>query len=169
MLVNHALTIREEIDALDEARRPVLGLDPGLRTGVALLRSGALLFCADYDMRHDWRANEGRALRLWHAFILGQLREHRPRCLAIEKANGARFGSTLTIPNSVRLVAQMAADEAGVPVRLLSVQTVRKAVCGSGKAKKPDVAAALDRLGLMAPNDHARDAAAVALAAERMR
>ncbi len=144
----------------------ILGLDPGLRTGVALLRGGAVLFAADYDARDDWRADEGAAMYRWHSFILGQLRDHKPAFLAIEKANGARFGGTLTIPNTVRIVAQMAAYEARIPVRLLSVQTIRKRLCGSGKAKKEDVATALGLLGLHAPNDHARDAVAVALAAE---
>ncbi len=144
----------------------ILGLDPGLRTGVALIRNGSLLFACDYDCRDDWREDEGQAMYRWHAFILGQLREHKPRLLVIEKANGARFGSTLTIPHTVRIVAQMAAYAARVEVRLLSVQTIRKRVCGSGKAKKPDVARALDKRGLHASNDHARDAVAVALAGE---
>lgn len=168
MLVNPALTVREEIDALEQASKPapVMGVDPGLRTGVALIRNGAVLAAYDFDARDDWGLNEGMAMYRWHAFILGQLREFRPRLLCIEKASGARFGSTLTIPNTVRIVAQMAAYEARVPVRLLSVQTIRKAVCGSGKAKKQDVAATLDKRGLFGGNDHARDAIAAALAGE---
>lgn len=169
MLVNHALTIREEIAALEDAGklRPVLGLDPGLMIGVGLVRGGQVLFQSAYDMREDWHADPGRALHIFHAYLAGIIREHQPRLVGIEAPPSGgvkRFGSDCN--PIVANVARMAVYGCGVPIMWMAPATVRKRAFGNGKIKKAEVAAALAKRGIAGGNDHTRDAVAVALAAE---
>lgn len=167
MLVAHHLTVREEIDALEAAARPrpVLGLDPGKRCGVALVRGGQVLYAMDYDMRDDWDADIGRALHLFQAFLAGQIAEHKPRLIAIERPAGMAQQSR-DMPVTVANVALMTAYAHGTPSRLLAVSTIRKRALGNGRLSKEEAGAELKRRGLGGKNGHARDAIACALAAE---
>ena len=161
--VNQALTIRDEIDALERVGRPapVLGLDTGLRIGWALVRSGNVLAAGDYDARADWHDNPGRCLHIFGAWLAGLIREHGVCRVGIEAPPSGgvkRFGSDCN--PIVAAVARMTCYGADVPVAWMAPATIRKRAFGNGKLKKAQVPAALAARGIAGWNDHARAAIA---------
>ena len=169
MLIRQDMPVAGEIDWLRQSSRPsVLSLDPGLRTGVALVRDGRPLFLTEIDVRAEWAIRPGRAVMLFQRAIADLLSEHRPGCLACETPTmrGA-FGQ---IPVVMLHAAEAMAELQDVRTERLAVVTVRarlfpgvKFVSGQGKAK---VKALLISRGFKPANGHQSDALAVGLAAE---
>lgn len=58
-------------------------------------------------------------------------------------------------------IVELVAHEAGIPVYMEEVSTVRKHFCGNGRADKPAVMARCRTLGWAARNDNEADAAAL--------
>lgn len=157
MLVNQAQPLEAEIDALGAAPGPLLALDVGQRTGFAWSsgRCGTvdLSFCGDL----------GETCAHFHAWLSDALFNGRPRLLVLERPFG-RGAFTSDLPIVLAGLAHMEAFRLKVPRRELDPSTVKKLVAGHGRAKKPEVVAAVRALGWAPDTDHAADAAAVLVA-----
>lgn len=143
--------------------RPILALDIGTSLGWALrtragVSSGTKSFA---EKRNETRGD--RLLRLWRwlsgmnreplAYVAYELvRAHGPGGILTAHCYGQFEGVLLTW-----------AARNGIEVRPVGVGTVRKAVCGNGNAKKPDVDAAVRALGFVPSTHDEADAIAVLL------
>jgi hypothetical protein len=169
MLIRTDLAVAAEIDWLRQSARPsILSLDPGLRTGVALVREGQALFLSEIDVRAEWVIRPGRAVMLFQQAIADLISEHRPAWLACETPTmrGA-FGQ---IPVVMIHAAEAIAELQDVRTERLAVVSVRSRIFpgvkfpkGKGKAS---AMALLRQRGFRPANGHQADALAVGLAAE---
>jgi crossover junction endodeoxyribonuclease RuvC len=146
----------------------VLGLDPGsVRTGWGVIeRTGATARAiAAGVIRVSERAPLSERLEAIHRGVTEVLVEHRPDAVAIEDIFFARYAQAAMILGHARGVAMLAAAQAGLSVVTYPPSVVKRAVVGSGRAEKSQVAllvAAL--LGLRElPGLDATDALAIAI------
>jgi Holliday junction resolvasome RuvABC endonuclease subunit len=134
----------------------VLALDPGLTTGIA--RSDGTT--GTLDLRDDFAIDRGRALHKFACAIRAEIQ--RAHLVLIERPFGT-VAATL-LPEVLTARTHEIAFLQFVPRRELAVQTIRKAVCGSGRASKKDVQAAVAKAGWLCATPHEADAVAVLLA-----
>jgi crossover junction endodeoxyribonuclease RuvC len=147
----------------------VIGIDPGAaNTGFGVVRAVAgrtvALDGGVIETPPDLSV-EARLAQVHEA--LAQLIDwHEPKAMALEDLFfGRNVGSALSV-GQARGVALLAAAQRGVPCFDYTPQAVKKAVCGSGSADKPQVQRMVaSLLGLPEPPapDHAADAFAVAI------
>jgi crossover junction endodeoxyribonuclease RuvC len=148
--------------------RRVLGLDPGsVRTGwgVVELSGAQARGIAAGVIRVPERAPIEERLERIHAGICAVIAEHRPDAVAVEDIFFARFPRAALMLGHARGVALLAAAQARIAVSAYSPAVVKRAIVGSGRADKQQVAqlvAALLRLTEL-PAVDATDALAVAL------
>jgi Holliday junction resolvasome RuvABC endonuclease subunit len=134
----------------------ILALDPGQCTGIA--RSDGTT--ATLDLRDAFKTDAGHAL---HKFACAMKAEiSKAHLVLIERPFGTTAATLL--PEVLTARIHEIAFLAFVPRRELAVQTIRKIVCGSGRAKKADVLPAVNRAGWICANKHEADAVAVLLA-----
>lgn len=146
----------------------VLGLDPGsIRTGWGVVqRSGhTARGIAAGVIRVPERAPLAERLEAVHRGVCEVLREHQPDTVAIEDIFFARFPQAALMLGHARGVALLAAAQAGLPVASFPPAVVKRAIVGSGRAEKAQVALLVGAmLGLRElPGIDATDALAVAL------
>jgi crossover junction endodeoxyribonuclease RuvC len=149
----------------------VLGLDPALRvTGYGVIerrgRSLALVEAGVVSPRTD-RALELRLAEL-HAGIVSLLAQTTPDVVVIEELYTTyKNPMTAILMGHARGVMCLASAQAGVPVQTLGHSHVKRALVGSGSARKDQVNAMVTRLLNLRvapkPND-VSDALAIALA-----
>lgn len=146
----------------------MLGLDPGsVRTGWGVIeRNGASARgIATGVIRVSERAPLCERLHAIHRGVTEVLAEHKPDAVAIEDIFFARYAQAAMILGHARGVAMLAAAQAGLSVNTYPPSVVKRAVVGSGRAEKSQVAllvAAL--LGLRElPGIDATDALAIAI------
>lgn len=146
----------------------VLGIDPGsIRTGWGVVeRNGhAARGIAAGVIRVPEKAPLSERLEAVHRGITEVLAVHRPDAVAIEDIFFARYAQAALMLGHARGVALLAAAQAGLSVTAYPPTVVKRAVVGSGKAEKSQVAqlvAAL--LGLRElPGVDATDALAIAI------
>lgn len=132
----------------------ILALDPGERVGWAT--SGGA--CGTLDLSAVFKEDVGRACDQFAAWLRPRLMHCR--LLVIERAFG-RAAFTSTTPDGLTFVAHMEAWRHAVRRREATASQVKKAVTGSGRAKKAEVIAAVRALGYAPPTDHAADACAL--------
>ena len=151
--------------------RRILGVDPGLRTtgygivevhpgGLRLIEGGVLQPAATQRL-------EARLVQL-HDAIADVVRTTRPDCMVIEELGTAyEHPQTAVLMGHARGVIALAAGAAGIPVYALAHTIVKRALTGSGSARKAQVnGMVVQLLGLSAPphpND-VSDALALAIA-----
>ncbi len=146
----------------------VLGIDPGsVRTGWGVVeRDGN---CARGIAAGVIRVKESlplaERLDAIHRGVCEVLREHKPEAVAIEDIFFAKFAQAALMLGHARGVALLAAAQAGLSVSSYPPAVVKRAVVGSGRAEKTQVAllvAAL--LGMRElPGVDATDALAIAI------
>ena len=147
----------------------VLGIDPGTAStgfGVVERAGSGLRALADGVIRTAAGAPLERRLSQIHARVGELLDLHRPDALAVEELYFGANARTAFAVGQARGVVLLAAGQRGVPCRSYTPQQVKGAVCGHGRADKPQVARMVTRLlGLPAvpAPDHASDALAVAI------
>jgi Holliday junction resolvasome RuvABC endonuclease subunit len=134
----------------------ILALDCGQETGIA--RSDGTT--ATLDLREDFRIDRGRALHKFACAIRAEIQ--RAHLVLIERPFGT-VAATL-LPEVLTARVHEIAFLQFVPRRELAVQTIRKAVCGSGRANKKDVQEAVKQAGWLCATRHEADAVAVLLA-----
>jgi len=121
--------------------RTILAIDPGTRyIGIAVMDGDELVYHGVKTLRRRSSPHEG--LAQVKAFTQRLLRDFNPDLLVIERAFMIR-SRTAGLLNVI--VDEMRAIGArhGVTVRTLAPATVRKRLCGSGRATKRDVARAI--------------------------
>lgn len=156
-------SLRGEFRPLAQTTR-VLSLDPGLMMGFAIYSpdEGAQS-CGSINLRHC--GDVGELLAEAADEIAALIQARKPTLLAVERPFGRR-GFTSDTPGLLCGVAHMVAFQHGIPRREFTASAVKKAVCGNGRATKRDVWDAVRaRYGFDPPDDHAADAAAVAVLA----
>jgi crossover junction endodeoxyribonuclease RuvC len=146
----------------------VLGLDPGsIRTGWGVVeRNGhTARGIAAGVIRLSERAPLAERLEALHRGVCEVLREHQPDTVAIEDIFFARFPQAALVLGHARGVALLAAAQAGLPVSTYPPAVVKRAIVGSGRAEKQQVALLVGAmLGLRElPGIDATDALAIAL------
>jgi crossover junction endodeoxyribonuclease RuvC len=150
------------------ARLRVLGIDPGsVRTGWGVVeRNGQTARgVAAGVIRISERASLGEKLHAIHAGISEVLSEHKPDAVAIEDIFFARYAQAALMLGHARGVALLAAAQAGHTVATYPPSVVKRAIVGSGRAEKAQVALLVGALlGLKElPGIDATDALAIAL------
>ncbi|HEX5657317.1 MAG TPA: crossover junction endodeoxyribonuclease RuvC [Polyangiales bacterium] len=150
------------------APRRVLGIDPGsVRTGWGVVdRDGnRARGVAAGVIRVKDSAPLGERLHAIHRGICEVLEEHKPDAVALEDIFFARYAQAALVLGHARGVALLAATQAGLSVSTYPPAVVKRAVVGSGRAEKTQVAqlvAAL--LGMRElPGLDATDALAIAI------
>ncbi len=151
--------------------RRILGVDPGLRTtgyGAIELRDGGVRLIEGGVLQPDPKLPLERRLVQLHDGLIEVLRATRPDCMVIEELWTAyEHPQTAVLMGHARGVIALAAGESGVVVEHIAHSAVKRALAGSGSARKEQVAGmVVQLLGLAAPpspND-VSDALALALA-----
>jgi crossover junction endodeoxyribonuclease RuvC len=147
----------------------VLGIDPGLANtgyGVVARRGGRLVALDGGVVETRAGGGLGRRLVEIHARIAALAGEHAPAAVAVEELYFGANVRTAFAVGQARGVVLLAAAQSGVACAAYTPQQVKLAVCGSGRADKPQVQRMVQALlGLEAPPapDHAADALAVAI------
>jgi crossover junction endodeoxyribonuclease RuvC len=149
-------------------KRRVLGLDPGsIRTGWGVVELSGQRVCgiAAGVIRVREKAPIEERLRAVHEGVCGVLAEHRPDAVAVEDIFFARYPQAALMLGHARGVALLAAAQAGLQVAAYPPAVVKRAIVGSGRADKTQVARLVGTLlGFRAlPSADATDALAVAL------
>ena len=146
----------------------VLGIDPGsTRTGWGVVeRNGQTARgIAAGVIRISERASLGARLEAIHRGISEVIAEHQPDAVAIEDIFFARYAQAALMLGHARGVALLAAAQAGHVVATYPPAVVKRAIVGSGRAEKTQVAQLVGALlGLKElPGIDATDALAIAL------
>lgn len=148
----------------------VLGVDPGIRTtgyGVIEFTRGAFRLIEGGVLRPKTTLSlEARLLQL-HDAMLDVVRSTAPECMVVEELwSSPKHPATAVVMGHARGVIALAAGRASVAFHELSHVTVKRALTGSGAARKAQVKAmVVARLGLtVAPEpDDVSDALALAI------
>lgn len=149
----------------------ILGIDPGLRTtgygAIAATAGGAQLIEAGIVTPPPAAPLETRLLHL-HRAIAGLVAATRPDVVVVEELYSTyRNPLTAIVMGHARGVICLAAADHAVPVQTLAHAMVKRALTGSGAARKTQVNAMVMRLlrlrSAPQPND-VSDALALALA-----
>lgn len=116
----------------------ILAIDPGTRhMGVALFEDGDIIYHGVTTIAK--RASPHEHLRAARKVVLRLISDFAPSVLAVEKAFFANNRNTAllnVLVDEIRAIGR----RKGLTVIALAATTVRKAVCGNGRASKEDVA-----------------------------
>ncbi|MFH1561860.1 MAG: crossover junction endodeoxyribonuclease RuvC [Nitrospirota bacterium] len=118
----------------------ILAIDPGTRNiGVAVLQNGKLLYHGVQIIKRHKSPHE--TLREGRRIILRLIKDFRPRTLAVEKAyfrnNKNRHSSLLNVfVDEIQIIGK----RKGLKVIGYAPSTIKKAICGNGRASKKEVA-----------------------------
>lgn len=116
----------------------ILAIDPGTHhMGVALLEDGEVIYHGVKTIPKHGSPHEH--LRAAREVVLRLLHDFTPSVLAVEKAFFANNRNTAllnVLVDEIRAIGK----RKGLTVVALAATTVRKAVCGNGRASKDDVA-----------------------------
>jgi crossover junction endodeoxyribonuclease RuvC len=146
----------------------VLGIDPGsIRTGWGVVdrKGSSARGVAAGVIRVPEKAPLAERLAAVHRGICRVIEEYKPDAVAIEDIFFARFPQAALMLGHARGVALLAAAQAGLSVSAYPPAVVKRAVVGSGRAEKQQVALIVGALlGLRElPGIDATDALAVAI------
>jgi crossover junction endodeoxyribonuclease RuvC len=146
----------------------VLGLDPGsVRTGWGVVEWNNQRACgiAAGVIRVPESAPIAERLRLIHAGVCDVLALYKPAMVAVEDIFFARYPQAALMLGHARGVAVLAAAQAGLAVSAYPPAVVKRALVGSGRADKQQVAQLVGAvLGWSElPSVDATDALAIAL------
>jgi Holliday junction resolvasome RuvABC endonuclease subunit len=140
----------------------VMAIDPGRSSGWARCHDGAYTFGTwALSDAHTW-APHAAAWQLQQC-VANAMSEYRPDAVVIERPFGAS-APTVIEAAGLSMVASVAVYAHDVEPDFMAVSTIRKAVCGTGRATKRDVVAEIKRRGFAVANDHEADAVALLLA-----
>ncbi len=146
----------------------VIGLDPGLRCtgwGVVEAESNRLRHLANGVVTSDSAKSLAERLVQLHKGLLAVLAEHAPEEAAVETSLANKNPASTLKLGMARGIALLTPVLSGLPVTEYLPMIVKKAVVGSGHAKKEQVAMMVGRLlpGCAIDSADAADALAVAI------
>lgn len=151
----------------DQAWVRIIGIDPGSRTtGFGVVESqGSRHRCVAYGRIRTDDADLPLRLLSIQRQLGDMLRRLAPGEAAIENVFVKRNSNSALVLGQARGVALCTLAAAAVPVSEYTPATVKKAVCGSGRAEKPQVQQMIRLLLKLdeAPPADAADALAIAL------
>lgn len=142
----------------------ILGIDPGLRHtgwGIITLEGSRLRRVADGCISAKTGLPLSERLMVIHAGLEAVIAEHQPHEAAAEETFMATNAASALKLGHARAAALLAPARAGLPVAEYAARLVKKAVVGTGRAEKEQVAA---MIAILLPGCTARDDAADALA-----
>jgi crossover junction endodeoxyribonuclease RuvC len=147
----------------------VIGIDPGLANtgfGIVARRRGRLVALDGGVIETRAGTPRERRLALLHERLSELLDRHQCEALALEDLYFGANVQTAFAVGEARGVCMLAAGLRGLPCASYTPQQIKGAVCGSGRARKAQVARMVQSLLALpeAPRpDHASDALAVAV------
>lgn len=143
--------------------RNILAIDTGTDTGYAyrtregIIRYGTERFGKTRIPGHRWHK-----YRRWLSDLIDQNQIH---VLAYEEVNfgfaGQKSGRAGDVYGAWKCLIEMAAHAHNLELLTVAPTTVKKAVTGSGRAKKEQVIAEVHRMGFEPDSDNAADALAI--------
>jgi len=119
----------------------ILAIDPGTRNVDVALLDGARICHASVHGLPKCRSSRD-TLMSGRRLIRQLIDDFRPRVLAIERTFFARDRNGTSLNRFVREIA-LVGRQRGLPVVRFYPSTIRKVICGSGRAGKRDVAIVL--------------------------
>ena len=156
---------------MNAGTKRVLGVDPGLRTtgyGIIEIHNGRPRLIEAGVIAPDPRGTLEARLAELHAGMVEIVRTLRPDCMVVEELWTAyRNPSTAVLMGHARGVLCLAGGENGVAVHTLAHALVKRALVGSGGARKEQVkkmVAGLLGLRRLPKPDYVSDALALAVA-----
>ena len=146
----------------------VIGLDPGLRRtgwGIVEIEDNRLRHIANGAIAPETAADLAIRLMHLHEGLAMVLRDFAPHEAAVEETLANRNPASTLKLGMARGTALLSAALAGLPTTEYLPMTVKKAVVGTGHAKKEQVAMMVERLlpGCDIAGPDAADALAVAI------
>lgn len=151
------------------AGRYVLGIDPGLSCGWALLEGERLIASGTWDLsvRSRWEGAGVGWLRL-RSSLERIAEEYHLRAIGYEEVRRHAGTDAAHVYGAIVGVIQSVAEQAECPYTSIPVGTVKKLATGKGNAGKEEmIAAVVARWGHMVGTDDEADACFVALATVR--
>ena len=116
----------------------ILAIDPGTKyMGVALLENGTLIHCGVKVIRN--RRSPHETLWACRKIILRLIRDFRPQILVVEKTFFAKSKNTALLNVLVDEIRNMGRRKR-LQVLSFAPSTVKKKICGNGRAGKEEVA-----------------------------
>lgn len=119
----------------------ILSIDPGTRfMGVALLENGTPLHVGVKTIKKGMSPHE--TLKAGRKIVLRLIKAYRPQILAVEKtffANNRNSSLLNVLGDEIMAIGK----RKKLKVISYAPNTIRKAICGNGRAKKEDVAKVL--------------------------
>ena len=145
----------------------IIGIDPGLKqAGWGVIeRHGARLLHVANGVVTPGAGPLGERLARLHAGLAAAIAAHAPDVAAIEKTLVNTDPAGALLRGQARGVALLALARAGLPTAEFAPNAVKKAVVGSGRAQKAQIAAMVAMLlpGARATAHDAWDALAIAI------
>jgi crossover junction endodeoxyribonuclease RuvC len=145
----------------------IIGIDPGLKqAGWGVIdRHGSRLVHVANGVVTPGAGSLGERLARLHAGLVTVIAAHAPDAAAIEKTFVNTDPAGALLLGQARGVALLALAQAGLPVSEYAPNAVKKAVVGSGRAEKGQIAAMVAMLlpGARAAAHDAWDALAIAI------
>lgn len=143
--------------------RNVLALDLGTKTGWAVRdREGRISYGTEHFPQTERPGQRWQRYRAWLARMIA---EHQIHMLAYETVmfghGGQKSGRAGDVYGAWKCLVEMAVDTHNLTLLYAAPATVKKAITGSGRAKKEDVIAEVRRRGFAPDTDNAADAIAV--------
>jgi crossover junction endodeoxyribonuclease RuvC len=119
--------------------KSILAIDPGTRVmGIAFLEKGKLIYYGVKTIKDGTRLPHER-LREARKAVLRLIQDFHPEVLAIEKtffSNNRNIALLNVLAEEIKAIAR----RKGLKVFSLAPSTVKKHICGNGRAKKREVA-----------------------------
>lgn len=145
----------------------ILGIDPGLRRtgwGLIVTRGNALSFVGAGTVRAPLDGALAERLAVLHDELDELVRVHRPDEAAVEQTFVNRDAAATLKLGQARGIALVVPARAGIPVAEYAPNAVKKAVVGTGHAKKVQIRAMVRVLLPLAQFDSDDEADALAIA-----
>jgi Holliday junction resolvasome RuvABC endonuclease subunit len=152
----------------DKAGQLIIGIDPGVTTGVAFVRraGGRCSAVEAHTIANDELCSEATIFTKTYYTLSELLKRGEVNVVVgIEGPTKGKFVDFLTL--QILGIVKFAVAEADLGWQLMPVKTVKKRVTGNGNAKKLEVLRAVEEalgIGLDVTNLHISDAYAVCLA-----
>ncbi len=116
----------------------ILAVDPGTKyMGVALLENGSIIHCGVKVIRN--RRSPHEILRACRKIILRLINDFNPQVLVVEKTFFAQNRNTALLNVLVDEIRNIGRRK-GLQVLGFAPSTMKKAICGNGRATKEEVA-----------------------------
>lgn len=139
----------------------ILALDLGTKTGWAFGKSTAAHMSGTWDLKP--RRYDGGGMRFvkFKGELNDILKAGRPEMVVFEEVRKHNGTDAAHVYGGLLAVLTAWCEELEIPYRGVTVQAIKKHITGRGNAGKPDVIAAVQKLGFEPEDDNHADALAL--------